>query len=63
MGQLTVKEVMTNDPLTIGPDAPVEEAAQLLIDRGIGCLLVVEGGRLIGILSESDFVRLALRQA
>ena len=63
MGQLTVKEVMTNDPLTIGPDAPGEEAAQLLIDRGIGCLLVVEGGRLIGILSESDFVRLALRQA
>jgi CBS domain-containing protein len=57
LGQLVVKEVMTNDPVTIGPDAPLAEAARLMLQRKIGCLVVVEGGRLAGILTESDFVR------
>ena len=58
LGILAVKEVMTNDPETIGPDAKASEAAQRLLDRKIGCLLVVEHGKLVGILTESDFVRL-----
>ncbi len=57
LGQLVVKEVMTNDPVTIGPDAPLAEAARLMLQRKIGCLVVVEGGRLAGILTESDFVK------
>jgi CBS domain-containing protein len=31
-----------------------------MIDRGIGCLPVLDGGRLVGILTEGDFVRLAI---
>jgi CBS domain-containing protein len=57
LGQLVVKEVMTNDPVTIGPDAPLAEAARLMLERKIGCLVVVEEGRLVGILTESDFVK------
>ena len=57
LGQLVVKEVMTNDPVTIGPDAPLAEAARLMLQRKIGCLVVVEDGRLAGILTESDFVK------
>jgi CBS domain-containing protein len=57
LGQLVVKEVMTNDPVTIGPDAPLAEAARLMLQRKIGALLVVDGGQLVGILTESDFVR------
>ena len=57
LGQLLVKEVMTNDPVTIPPDAPLAEAARLMLERKIGALLVVEDGRLAGILTESDFVR------
>ena len=57
LGQLLVKEVMTNDPVTIGPDAPLAEAAHLMLKRKIGCLVVVQDGRLVGILTESDFVR------
>jgi CBS domain-containing protein len=55
--QLQVKEVMTNEPVSIGPDARLREAAALMLERRIGCLPVVEDGRLVGILSESDFLR------
>lgn len=57
LGQLVVKEVMTNDPVTIAPDAPIAEAARAMLQRKIGALVVVDGGALVGILTESDFVR------
>ena len=57
LGQLVVKEVMTNDPVTISPDAPLAEAARLMLHQKIGALVVIESGRLAGILTESDFVR------
>lgn len=62
MGMLLVKEVMTPDPLTVEPDTELADAARIMLDRKIGCLPVVEQGRLVGILTESDFVRLACRR-
>lgn len=62
LGMLLVKDVMTNDPVTIAPDAPIAEAARLMLDRKFGCLPVVEEGKLVGILTESDFVRLGLQR-
>jgi CBS domain-containing membrane protein len=53
-----VKDVMTRDVLTIGPDAILAEAGRIMLERRIGCLPVVEQDRLIGIVTESDFVRL-----
>ncbi len=61
LGMLFVKDVMTSDPITVAPDLPVPEAAQIMLEKKIGCLPVVDGGRLVGILTESDFLRLALR--
>ena len=61
LGMLRVKDVMTNDPVTIGPDAAVADAARVMLDRKLGCLPVVEGDKLVGILTESDFVRLGLQ--
>jgi CBS domain-containing membrane protein len=58
---LAVKDVMTRDPITTTPDTPLAEAARVMLERKIGCLPVVESGKLVGILTESDFVRLALR--
>ncbi|MDR7482294.1 MAG: CBS domain-containing protein [Armatimonadota bacterium] len=52
--QTHVRDVMTKDPITVGPDVPVEAAARLLRDRKIGCLPVVERGMLVGIVTESD---------
>lgn len=56
LNQLYVKEVMTNEVVSIGPDAPLREAAALMLRGKIGCLVVVEDGRLVGILTEADFV-------
>jgi len=63
LGLLSVKEVMSNEPATIGPDELISEAARRLYEQKIGCLLVVEGGDLIGIVTEGDFVRLSLPKA
>jgi len=62
MDTLVVKEVMTSDVITTTPDTPLAEAARVLIERKIGCLPVVEGGRLVGIITEEDFVALAARK-
>lgn len=59
---LAVKDVMATDVVTIKPDAPLVEAAKLLTERKIGCLPVVENGRLVGILTEGDFVALIARR-
>jgi CBS domain-containing protein len=42
---------------TIGPDASVYDAMQVMADKGIGALLVTEGEKIIGILSERDYAR------
>jgi len=53
-----VREVM-HTPRTIAPDAPLHEAAATLREGKYGCLPVVEGDQLVGIVTEADFVRLA----
>lgn len=57
LAQLLVKEVMTMNVITIDPDAKLGDAAKLMLDRKVGCLVVVENGRLVGILTDSDFLR------
>ena len=59
LNTIVVKEVMTDDVQTTTPDTPLVEAANLMIEHKIGCLPVVDGNRLVGILSEGDFVKLA----
>ncbi|WP_429925678.1 CBS domain-containing protein [Agrobacterium vitis] len=55
---LTVLSIMTSDPTTIGPEAKIWEAANMMLDRHISGLPVVgEDGHLLGIISESDFLR------
>jgi CBS domain protein len=58
---LSVKDVMATEVVTIRPDASLAYAARLLTERKIGCLPVVENGRLVGILTEGDFVALVAR--
>ena len=47
---------------SIGPDAPVIDAIRLMAERRIGALLVMEGARLAGILSERDYARKVVLQ-
>lgn len=59
---VAVKEIMV-DPITVAPDADVRAAARLMIEHKIGCLPVVEGTALIGIVTETDLLRLVAEQA
>jgi acetoin utilization protein AcuB len=56
LGKLKVSAFMTpkDKLITITPDALIEEAVQLMHDHKIGCLPVVEGGKLFGIFTETD---------
>ena len=58
---IPVKEVMSENVATTRPNTPIAEAAQLMVDRRIGCLPVVEDEALVGILSESDIVAAVAR--
>jgi len=55
---IVVKEVMTTEVVAASPDMSLQEAARLMLERKIGCLVVLEDGKLAGILTESDFVAL-----
>lgn len=56
LGPLAVRELMTRTVITVGPEVPVEEAARLLVQHKIGCLPVVRGEELVGILTTSDLL-------
>ncbi len=61
LSKLTVDEVMTQAVITVGPDRHAREAAQLMVDHKIGALPVEDGGRLIGIVTETDLLRAFIR--
>ncbi len=52
-----VKEMMKTKVFIIAPDSPIEEAAMLMLDNNIGSLPVVEGGKVVGIISDRDIFR------
>jgi CBS domain-containing protein len=55
-----VRQLLESKPAeihSIAPDAPVIEALRLMADKGIGAVLVLEGGKLAGIFSERDYAR------
>ncbi len=56
LAQLVVKGVMVNIAARRGLDASVSAAARIMLDQKIGCLPVVKGGKLVGIVTESDFL-------
>jgi|GEM_PF-231489 len=63
LDQVTISTYMTRDPVTIAPDATALEAAQKMLDYKIGGLPVVENGRVVGMLTESDLFRLMIADA
>jgi CBS domain-containing membrane protein len=58
-----IRDVMTRDVETVEPDDDIALAAQLMLENKYGCVPVVDGRRLVGILTESDFVRYVAEQA
>ncbi len=54
MSKLTVKEIMKTNVVTITPDKTVEKAVALAQKNRVGCLPVVENGKVIGIVTTND---------
>ena len=57
LSKATVKEAMGARLTTTTPDTPIEAAALTLLENGIGCLPVVEGDVLVGIIADEDIFR------
>lgn len=58
MEKLLVSDVMITAVISVAPDAPVEALARTLVEHRIHRLPVVDGGRLVGLVSSTDLVRL-----
>lgn len=55
---MRVRDLMTTDVITIGPDASLKEAARRLIEAGVSGLVVTDDeGSLVGVITEADFVK------
>ena len=56
---VTAKEIMKHDLVTVEPNTSTLEALAIMRDRKVGCLPVVENGRLVGIITAYDFLSLS----
>lgn len=56
LDKVKIKQIMTRRPYTISSTAPIEEAALIMREKKIGCLPVVDAGKLVGILTETDIL-------
>jgi acetoin utilization protein AcuB len=61
LSKMKVKDIMKKNPVTVGPETPFEEALRIGQERKIGSFPVVENGKLVGITTESDIVRVLTR--
>jgi acetoin utilization protein AcuB len=61
LAKMNVKEVMKRNPFTLTPDTPFEEALRIGQDKKIGSFPVMDKGKLVGIITESDTVRFLTR--
>jgi len=57
----SVEDVMIKDPVTISHDATLREALRVMRQKQIGCLPVVDGTELVGIITEMDYLRISTR--
>jgi CBS domain-containing protein len=56
-----VRNHMSRDVLSVEPAEPIREVAQRMVERNLGAVLVRDGGRLVGIMTERDIMRAVAR--
>lgn len=61
LAEMKVQDIMDKKPVTLSPDTPLEDALILSQDRGIHGFPVVEDGKLVGIITRGDIIRLMTR--
>jgi acetoin utilization protein AcuB len=57
LAKTKIKQIMKTKVIYTTPDTPIEEAAMTMLDENIGCLPVVDGGIVVGIISDRDIFR------
>ena len=60
LSKLQIKEIMATKVTTISPEAPLEEAARIMVDNGVGGLPVMEKRKIVGIITETDVFKTIL---
>lgn len=53
----TVEAAMTRKPVTVTPEASIEEVATLMVEKGFHTVPVVQGGRIVGVIGKEDVLR------
>jgi len=57
---ITVEQAMTPKPVTVDPDADIEDVARLMVDKNYHTLPVLDGGKLVGIVGKEDVLKTLL---
>ena len=63
LAKLDVESIMTREPLSVSPSTKLSEAAKLMLNHKIGGLPVLDGEKLVGMITESDIFRAFVRVA
>jgi len=57
LANLRIREVMTSPAVTVSDDAPLEDAARVMVENKVGCLPVMRAGKLVGVITETDIFK------
>jgi len=56
MRDISAREIMTGDPVSVGRELTVKDAARLMVEKRVGALPVLDGDELVGIVTEGDLI-------
>lgn len=54
LANLRIRDVLSSPAITVSEDTPLEEAARMMVENKIGCLPVMDAGKLVGMITETD---------
>ena len=58
--EILVEEIMSTPPITVSPDSSASEVAKIMTEKKIGCVVVVENNRVVGIVTRRDLIEKVL---
>jgi acetoin utilization protein AcuB len=57
LANLRIRDVLSSAAITVAEDAPLEEAARVMVEKKVGCLPVMDAGKLVGVITETDIFK------
>ena len=57
LANLRIRDVLSSPAITVSEEAPLEEAARMMVENKIGCLPVMDAGKLVGMITETDIFK------